>query len=48
VASDRLIELLRKIRSEVLKEMDSEPQNRIVIEKMSNLPEWFSEEVGRG
>ena len=34
--------------SEELKEMGSEAQNRIVAEKRSNLPEWVSEEVGRG
>jgi hypothetical protein len=34
--------------SEELKEMGSEAQNRIVTEKRSNLPEWVSEEVGRG
>jgi len=48
MSSDRLIELLRKILSEVLKEMDSEAQNRIVTEKISNLSEWVTEEVGRG
>ena len=48
VASDGLIELLGEMLSEELKEMGSEAQNRIVTEKRSNLPEWVSEEVGRG